>query len=84
MIKGIFLDCTFQMKPIIFKCPSWLEMTEARVKWMNSQSLKEKEKQGATVTFLKIAMALQEGPTSPSSLMSSSPLHNNKDIGTLL
>lgn len=38
-----------------------METTEARVKWMNSHSVKEKQR--AIVTFLKIAMACQEGPT---------------------
>ena len=40
-----------------------MEKTEARVKWMNSQS--QKEKQGATGILLKIAVARQEDPTSP-------------------
>lgn len=40
-----------------------MEKTEARVKWMNSQS--QKEKQGATAVLLKIAVAHQEDPTSP-------------------
>lgn len=73
-IKDIFPDCTFQMKPIILSVPpSWMEMTEARVKLMNSHGLEEK--QGGTVPFLKLAMACAGGPA----CMASSPPHSNSD-----
>lgn len=77
-MKGVLLACAFQVKPIILKCPSQLNgMTEVRMKWMNSHSVKEK--QGAIVTFLKTGMACQEGPTSPFSCMASSPTHSNTE-----
>lgn len=49
-----------------------MEMTKARVKWVNSHGLKEEQE--APVTFLKTAVAYQEGPPSLFRCLSSSPL----------